>query len=74
MIHIMDTDPGRLSLGVQLIILLALILVNAFYAMAEMALVSSSKPKLKAIAEDTEDGDARAEKVLKLLARFLQPF
>ena len=63
----MDTDPGRLSLGVQLIILLALILVNAFYAMAEMALVSSSKPKLKAIAEDTEDGDARAEKVLKLL-------
>lgn len=63
----MDADPGRSPLIVQLLILLLLTFVNAFFAMSEMALVSSSKPKLKAIAEDTEDGDARAERVLLLL-------
>ena len=63
----MDTDPGRLSLTVQLLIIVALTFCNAFFAMAEMALVSLSKAKLKAIADDTEDGDARAEKVLILL-------
>ena len=63
----MDADPGRSPLIVQLIILVVLTFINAFFAMSEMALVSSSKPKLKAIAEDTEDGDARAERVLLLL-------
>ncbi len=63
----MDADPGRLSLTTQLLILLALTLVNAFYAASEMALVSLSKAKMKAIAENTSDGDGRAEKVLLLL-------
>ncbi len=63
----METDPGRSPLVVQLIILAVLTFINAMYAMSEMALVSSSKAKLKAIAEDTEDGDARAERVLKLM-------
>lgn len=63
----MDTDPGGLSLAVQLLILLVLTLINAFFASAEMALVSLSKTKIRMIAEDSTDGDARAEKVLNLL-------
>jgi len=63
----METDPGGLSLTVQLLILLLLTMTNAFFASAEMALVSLSKTKMKILAEDDTDGDARAEKVLKLL-------
>lgn len=63
----MDTDPGRLPLAAQLLLIIALTYVNAFFAKSEMAFVSLSKAKMKAIAEDTEDGDARAEKVLLLL-------
>jgi putative hemolysin len=63
----MEADPGGLSLTVQLLILLALTMTNAFFASAEMALVSLSKTKMKILAEDDTDGDARAEKVLNLL-------
>lgn len=63
----MDADPGGLSLTGQLLILLTLTITNAFFAAAEMALVSLSKTKIKILAEDSTDGDARAEKVLKLL-------
>ncbi len=63
----MDTDPTRLSLSVQILILVALTLINAFFAAAEMAFVSVNRTKMKIIAEDTTDGDARAEKVLRLM-------
>lgn len=63
----MESDPGGLSLSVQLIILLFLTLINAFFASAEMALVSLNKTKIRILAEDTTDGDARAEKILRLL-------
>ncbi len=63
----MDTDPGGLPLSIQLLILVALTMVNAFFAAAEMALVSLNKTRMKILAEDTTDEDARAEKVLKLL-------
>lgn len=63
----MDTDPGRLPLIVQLLIIVILTYINAFYAKAEMAFVSLSKAKLRAIADDTSDGDARAEKVMLTL-------
>ena len=63
----MDSDPGGLSLTGQLLILIGLTLTNAFFASAEMALVSLSKTRIKILAEDSTDGDARAEKVLKLL-------
>ncbi len=65
----MEADPGGLSLTLQLLILLALTMINAFFASAEMALVSLSKTKIKIMAEDDSDGDARAEKVLKLLSQ-----
>ncbi|NCB41700.1 MAG: HlyC/CorC family transporter [Clostridia bacterium] len=63
----MDADPGGLSLTGQLLILLSLTMINAFFASAEMALVSLSKTKIRILAEDSTDGDARAEKVLNLL-------
>ncbi len=63
----MEADPGGLSVTVQLLILLLLTMTNAFFASAEMALVSLNKTKMKILAEDDTDGDARAEKVLKLL-------
>ena len=63
----MDTDPGRLPLIVQLLIIVLLTYVNSFFAKAEMAFVSLSKAKLKAIADDTTDGDARAERVMLML-------
>lgn len=55
----------------QLIIQLILILINAFFACAEIAVVSLNENKVKAKAED---GDKKAKKMLKLLknpTRFL---
>ena len=63
----MEADPGGLSITAQMLILLLLILINAFFAAAEMALVSLNKTKIKIMAEDALDGDARAERVLLLL-------
>ena len=48
----------------QLLILFILILVNAFFAAAEIALISLSETKLK---KQIEDGDRRAKKLLKLV-------
>jgi len=48
----------------QLLILFLLILVNAFFAAAEIALISLSEAKLK---KQIEDGDRRAKKLLKLV-------
>ncbi len=48
----------------QLLILLLLILVNAFFAAAEIALISLSETKLK---KQLEEGDRRAKKLLRLV-------
>lgn len=55
----MDGDP----LGGQLLLQAALIFVNAFFASAEMAVVSLNTNLLK---KKAEDGDKKAEKLLKL--------
>lgn len=47
----MDPDPS-MSLAVQLLFLAVLILINAFFAMAEMAIVSVNKNKIKILAQD----------------------
>ncbi|MBO5231170.1 MAG: HlyC/CorC family transporter [Clostridia bacterium] len=47
----------------QLLLLLVLILLNAFFAMSEIAIISLNDAKMKKMAED---GDKRAAKVLKL--------
>jgi len=56
-------DPST-QLTVQILFLLFLILINAFFASAEMAIVSCSKNKIKVLAQD---GSRKAELLLKTL-------
>ena len=58
----MDPDPS-MSLAVQLLFLAILILINAFFASAEMAIVSVNKNKIKILAQD---GKKKAKLLLKL--------
>ena len=58
----MDGWPADLIF--ELVLLLFLILVNAFFAMSEIAIISLSDTKLKKMAEDGHSG---AKKVLKLV-------
>lgn len=62
-------DPGSIML--KIVLLFALILVNAFFAMSEMAIVTLNDSKIEKMAED---GNKKAKKVLKLTedsSRFL---
>ncbi len=54
-------DPS-LSVGFQLLFLALLILVNAYFASAEMAFVSVNKNKVKILAQE---GDAKAKRILE---------
>ncbi len=56
-------DPDPANVIFQLLLLLVLILLNAFFAMSEIAIISLNDTKVKKMAED---GDKRAQKVLKL--------
>lgn len=56
-------DPGPANIIFKLGLLLVLILVNAFFAMSEIAIISLNDTKLR---RDAEDGDKKAAKVLKL--------
>jgi putative hemolysin len=53
----MDPDPGDLRYVPQLLLLLVLTLINAYFAAAEMAIVSVSKARIKSLVAD---GDRRA--------------
>lgn len=57
----MDGDPGNLIL--KLLLLLFLILVNAFFAMSEIAIITLNDVKLQRMAEE---GDKKAIKILNL--------
>ncbi len=59
----MDADPDPANLYMQVLLLVALILINAFFAMSEMAVVSLNDSKIKKMAED---GHKKAKKVMKL--------
>ncbi len=56
----MPDDPSLLP---QLLVLILLILVNAFFAAAEIAVISLSETKLK---KQAEEGDKKAKKLLGL--------
>ncbi len=58
----MDADPNRILPGIILIV--ALVIVNAFFAAAEMSLVSVRRTRIKQLVEE---GNARARTVLALL-------
>lgn len=57
----MDPDPGSILL--KLALLLLLILVNAFFAMSEIAIITLNDAKLHMKAEE---GDKKAAKILRL--------
>ena len=52
------------SLGQQLLLQFILILINAFFAATEIAVISLNENKLK---KQMESGDARAAKMLKMV-------
>lgn len=58
----MGDDPGQTNILSQLLFLLFLTLVNAFFAGAEMAMVSTSNSKIKRLAEK---GNKKAKLVLR---------
>ncbi len=60
----MDPDPATYDLILKLALLLVLILVNAFFAMSEIAIISLNDNKMRMMAED---GHPKAKKVLKLI-------
>lgn len=65
----MDSGPG--SIGLELLLILFLILINAFFAASEIAVLSVNKAKLGHLAED---GNKRAQLILSLTeepSRFL---
>ncbi|NLO09239.1 MAG: HlyC/CorC family transporter [Clostridiales bacterium] len=67
----MEDDPSANHIGIQIMILVALTLINAFFACAEMAMVSVNKAKIRRHAEK---GKKSAKLVLKFLdepTRFL---
>lgn len=57
-------DPDSNSLIIHLVILLVLILINAFFAMSEIAIVTFNDNKLKRMAED---GNKRATTLLSMV-------
>jgi putative hemolysin len=67
----MDPDPGDLHYLPQLLLLLVLILINAYFAAAEMAIVSVSKAKIKALAADGNRRAAILQDLLEQPNKFL---
>ena len=59
----MDADPMQ-SIGMQLIVILILTLINAYFAASEMAIVSVNKTKIHRLAEE---GNRKAKLVEHLL-------
>ncbi len=59
----MDPDPNGMEIFFQILLLIALTAVNAFFASAEMAVVSVNKSKIQALAAK---GDANAKRVQSL--------
>ncbi|MFV0529512.1 MAG: hemolysin family protein [Lachnospiraceae bacterium] len=63
----MDPDADTVNMAGQLILLVVLTLVNAFFAGAEMAVVSVNKSKIKKLAEE---GNKKALKIEQLSGDF----
>ena len=57
----MDSDPAGIIL--KIVLLFVLILLNAFFAMSEIAIISLNDNKMEKMAEE---GDKKAKQVLKL--------
>lgn len=60
----MDADPDATNVMMQLLILVILTMINAFFSGAEMALVSVNKSRINMLAEE---GNKKAKQILNLL-------
>ncbi|MFL0196813.1 hemolysin family protein [Clostridium sp. WILCCON 0269] len=67
----MESDPEPANLMPQLILIALLTLLNAFFASAEMAIVSLNKTKIKLLAEQSNKKAQLLEKLLKEPTKFL---
>ena len=63
-------DPST-PLAVQIIFLFVLILINAFFALAEMAIVSVNKNKIKVLAQEGNKKAVTLQKLLEEPNKFL---
>ena len=45
-----------MTMGVEILVILLLVLLNGFFAMSELAIVSSRKARLKVLADDGNRG------------------
>lgn len=66
-----NASPDALSVILKLLLLFALILVNAFFAMSEIAIISLNDTKMQKLAEE---GNKKAKQIVKLTensSRFL---
>lgn len=64
-------DPDGSNILMQLLFLAFLTAVNAFFAAAEMAMVSVNKNKIKMLADDNNKKAKRLQKLLKEPTKFL---
>lgn len=64
--NLMNGDPTGQSIASYIVIVLILLLANAFFASAELAFVSLNRNKINDMAEK---GDRKARRVLKLLEK-----
>ena len=60
----MDADPAQSSITLQLLLIVILTLINAYFAASEMAIVSVNKNR---IHRKVEEGNRKAMLVEKLL-------
>lgn len=67
----MDLDPDAEKILSQIIILIILTMINAFFACAEMAMVSSSKNKIRRFAEEGKKSAKLVQKFLEEPTKFL---
>lgn len=67
----MDLDPEPANLSSQLLLIFVLILINAFFASAEMAIVSLNKNKIHLLAENNDKRAIAVEKLLEEPTKFL---
>lgn len=59
----MDSDPGAAAIAAQILLLIALTMMNAFFAGAEMAVVSVNKNRIRMLADN---GNKKAALIQKL--------
>lgn len=62
-INVADGDNTGVSIFLKILLLFALILVNAFFAMSEIAVISLNDTKIEKLAEE---GDKKAKQIMKL--------